>query len=101
MRFISIIVLLGIGISIDFSAITPGNFASAVDSIDEKRVHALVKVKRRQTTTTTQIPFTAFKSLEQIKVDAPLSDISIFAKKQFGDHPLADEWVKTLFSTQT
>lgn len=94
MRFISIIVLFGIGISIDFSAITPRNCASAADSIDEKHVHALVKVKRRQTTTTTQIPFTAFKSLEEIKVDATLSDISTFAKKQFGDHPLADEWVK-------
>lgn len=97
MRFTSIVLLLWIGISNDFSAITPRNCASAADSLNGKRVHALVKVKRRQKTTTTQIPFTAFKSLEQIDVDATLSDISTFAKKQFGDHPLTDEWVKRCF----
>ena len=94
MKCVSLIFLLWIGISIDFSSITLQNCASAVDSINEKRVHALVKVKRRQTTTTTHIPFTAFKSLEQIEVDATLRDVSVFAKKQFGDHLLADEWVK-------
>lgn len=97
MKCVSIVLLLWIGISNDFSAITPRNCASADDGIDEKRAHALVKVKRRQTTTTTQIPFTAFKSLEQIDDDVTLSDVSVFAKKQFGDHPLADEWVKRCF----
>lgn len=94
MRFITIVLLLWIGIHSDFSAITPENRASAADGLDGKRVHAVVKVKRRQTTTTTQIPFTAFKSLEQIDVGATHSDVSTFAKKRFGDHPLADEWVK-------
>ena len=97
MRFMGIILLFWIGIGNDFSAITPQNWVSADDSINKERVHALVKVKRRQTTTTPQTLFTAFKSLEQIDADATLSDISAYAQKRFGDHPLVDEWVKRCF----
>ncbi len=97
MRCVSVVLLLWIGISNDFSVITPRNWASADDSLDRKRVHAWVKVKQRRTTTTIQTPFTAFKSLEQLPATASLNDISAFAKKRYNNHSLSEEWVKRCF----
>ena len=36
----------------------------------------------------------AFRSLEKLNPDATRDDISAFAKKRFGAHPLADEWTE-------
>lgn len=36
----------------------------------------------------------AFRSLEKLNPDATRDDISTFAKKRFGAHPLADEWTE-------
>lgn len=97
MRVIGISLIFSLLLGNEFGKTIPQNYACANDGIDAKRVYAQVRAIHRHTRDTTRPMFTAFKSLEEIDTSATLIDIAAFAKKRFGDHPLADEWVKLCF----
>ena len=91
-----------IGIALIFALCLGGYFGEMALQqdvrADEARIYPRITMKYREQTTTTRIPFTAFKSLEQIDEDATLNEVSRYAAERFGNHPSSEEWVERCFN---